>query len=418
MIRGGGSRRGDDLTRQADGIHRQPPVTPRRHARRLAGGVGLAGMIGSLVIHLSAAAFTASTNTAVSLSSAPCFFGATTQGGTTTSTTNGVTSVTISAVTLSRAFLVFSLTSNSNRPVGSEVRGDLGSPTRIDFTRDTNESSPATISIQWYVVEYACGVSVQRGTATLSGTVQNVSITPVNALAAAFVTASKTAASTGNAWGSNDTFALELTNVSNLQIRTDATASNHKVAWQVIEFTDPTKVRVQHGSTSLAASSSSTTATLPTAVDPTKTFVLTAARSSPSGNDAGSSLIRAQLTNSTTVTFDRGASNYPITEITWQTIELLDGSSVQAGSAAFGAGVGTVTAPIVAVTVGRSTTFASGQTGAGQSGGRMTYTTDDIIGAGSATVALTSSTQVTLTRAATLGTADVEWFVVSWGLPS
>jgi hypothetical protein len=90
----------------------------------------------------------------------------------------------------------------------------------------------------------------------------------------------------------------------------------------------------------LSAGALSTNVTLGTAVDTAKTFVLAGYRSSGTGGDIGARMLRAQLTNSTTIQVDRSAAGDAddITEIAWQAIELNDGSAVQRGSASFNPG--------------------------------------------------------------------------------
>jgi hypothetical protein len=67
------------------------------------------------------------------------------------------------------------------------------------------------------------------------------------------------------------------------------------------------------------------------------------------------------------------------------------------------------------VDVARSAAFASFQHGAGQNMGRTSYAADDLLGVASATVNLTSSTLLTVTRANTAAAADIAWFVVCFG---
>ena len=373
-------------------------------ASAFSGGVALASFNSSPTVSHGATART-------------CFYRATAQSGSTTSTANGLTTVTITAVTMSKAFLVFSTAHNLNRPVGSEVSGRLASTTTLEFNRVTNEASPATITIQWSVIEYNCGVNVQRGSTSPSATTNNVTITAVNSTAAAFTTFSKTPTSTDSSWDSNDPTVVELTSTTNLQFRVDTAAATHTVWWQVVEFTDATMIAVQRGTTSLSGATTSTTTTLGTAVNTAHTFVLVSSRSTGTGTDIGSGFVRGTLTNSTTVTLDRGAANYNVTEIAWQAVELKDGSTVQNGSATVASASATGTASLTAVTLARSNAFASGMSGGGLNCGRTAYTTDDVLGVACFTLALSSTTQLTLTRANTAAAADVGWFVVSWGLP-
>jgi len=352
-----------------------------------------------------------------SFSSAPCFYRATVQSGSTTSVANGVQAVTITAVDPAKAFLLFSTRHNLNRPVGSEVSGRIANSTTLEFNRGTDEASPVTIAIEWSVVEYICGVRVQRGTAAPSATTTNVTIAAVNSLTAAFVTWSKVPNPADNIWGGNDPLVGELTSTTNLQLRQDVSGPSATIHWQVVEFTDATKINVQKGGTSLTGGATSTTATLGTAVTTSRTFVLAGARRPDGGVDIGSGMVRARLTDSTTITFDRSVANYDVTEIAWQAIELKEGSAVHSGTASLGSGTASMTATITAVNLAKTTSFLSTQMNGGQNGGRTAYVTDDIIGVACATTVLTSTTQLTLTRTNTAAAADFAWFVVSWGLP-
>jgi len=352
-----------------------------------------------------------------SFSNAACFYRAAVQSGSTTSTANGVKTVTITSVDPTKAFLLFSTRHDLNRPVGSEVAGRIASATTLEFNRGTDEASPVTITIEWSVVEYDCGVAVQRGAAVPSAATTNVTIAAVNSVAAAFVTWSKVPNPADTTWGGNDPLVGELTSTTNLQLRHDVSAPSATVYWQVVEFTDPTKINVQKGSTSLTGAATSTTATLGTAVTTSRSFVLAGARRPDGGVDIGSGMVRATLTDSTTITFDRSVANYNVTEISWQAVELMDGSAVQSGAATLASGAASTTATITAVDLAKTTSFLSTQTNGGQNGGRTAYVTDDIIGVACATARVTSTTQLTLTRTNTAATAQFAWFVVAWGLP-
>ena len=187
--------------------------------------------------------------------------------------------------------------------------------------------------------------------------------------------------------------------------------------WQVIEFTDPTMINVQKGTTSLTGATTSTIATLGTAVNTAHAFLVVSTRSSGTGTDIGSGLIRGQLTNATTVTLDRSAANYDVTEISWQVVELKNGTTVQAGTTTLGSGTATATPTLSAVSLARTSAFASTETGGGQTAGRTTETTSGIVGVASVTAVVSSTTQLTVTRANTGAAADIAWFVVSWGRP-
>ena len=133
-------------------------------------------------------------------------------------------------------------------------------------------------------------------------------VTPVASMSQAFVLWSMTPNVTENENGSDDVIAGDLTTTTNLQFRTND-ASSHIVWWQVVEFTDPADINVQRGTVStMTGATLSATATLGTAVNVSRTFVLTGLRTAGAGPEIGARMLRAQLTNSTTLSFDRGAA--------------------------------------------------------------------------------------------------------------
>jgi hypothetical protein len=340
------------------------------------------------------------------------------QSGTAASSANGTVTVVIAAVDPARSFLLFNTRHDINRPVGSLLRGRIATSTTLEFVRVTNEATPVTIDIRWYVVEYACGVSVQRGQVTQTATTIDVPITPIGATSRAFVTWSKTPVNTDNDWSQDDPVIMELTSTSNLQLRVNNANASHVIWWQVVEFTIPGDISVQQGTTSLLGAALSTTVTVPTPVDVGRTFVLVNYRTAGTGPDVGARMLRAQLTDSTTITIDRAVSGTPddITEIHWQAIELNEGSRVQRGSASFAGGTATATINLQALALSRATAVTSVQSGGGQNVGSSPYVADDVLGVGAVTASV-SSTQLTLNRTSTAAAADIGWFVVEWGGP-
>jgi hypothetical protein len=340
------------------------------------------------------------------------------QTGTGASIANGTLTVPIASVDPAKSFLLFNTRHDSNRPVGSVLRGRLATSTSLEFVRVTDEPVPVTITIQWYVVEYECGVSVQRGAVAQTATLIDVPITPLGGLRRAFVTWSKSPNSTDLTWDQDDPVFANLTSTSNLRLRVNTANANHVIWWQVVEFTDPSDISVQRGNTSLLGTALSTTVTLGTAVDLAKSFVLVTYRSAGTGPDIGARMLRARLTGPTTVVIDRFTSGTPddITQINWQVVELRDGSSVQGGTASVPAGTASAAIPLSPIDLGRATGFLSVQSGGGQNAGSSPYVADDVLGVGSFTATLAPAT-LTLDRANTAAAADVGWFVVEWGPP-
>src|SRR6185503_11558667 len=173
-----------------------------------------------------------------------------------------------------KSFLVFQTRSSGDRPVNTTVRGRIASATTIEFERVTNEGAPLTIAIQWYVATFGSGVSVQRGSATMSATTVNVPITAVSSMSQAFVLWSMTPAGTEVDHDADDAIVGDLTSTTNLQFRTGSAANSHAVYWQVVEFTNPADINVQRGSTSLTGTALSANVTVPTPVIAGRSFLL------------------------------------------------------------------------------------------------------------------------------------------------
>ncbi|VAW96613.1 hypothetical protein MNBD_GAMMA20-192, partial [hydrothermal vent metagenome] len=339
------------------------------------------------------------------------------QSGTAMSSGNGVVTVGITAVDPAKSFLVFQTRSSSNRPPGSMIIGRLNvDGTAVEFVRTTTETS--IIDIQWSVVEFLSGVSVQRGEVNQSSSAVNVPIVPVASTSQAFVLWSKVPAASHAIWSLDDPILGELTSTSNLQFRINSGSSGHRIAWQVVEFINAADINVQKGSTSLLGSNASVDIALPTPVDVAKTFVLVGFSSASDGPDVGERMIRAQIIDSNTLRIDRSRTGDNLTEIVWQVVELKDGSSVQRGSEPFPLGAIQRSVAITSVDTNRAVAFASVQAAAGQSLGRTTYNLDDIIGVASVTLGL-SSVSIDMRRNSANGQADIGWFVVEFnGTPA
>jgi len=339
------------------------------------------------------------------------------QSGTAISTASGTVRVPIASVDPARAFLIFGTRHDDNRPTGSMVRGRIAAADTLEFARETFLADTTTIEIRWNVVEYADGVSVQRGEVAQTSTVVDVALpTPVAAVDQAFVTWSKTPAEGNAGFAGPQPILAELTSPSNLQIRAGGASADHLIWWQVVEFTNPGDINVQKGSiTTMGTDLATVTATLSPPMDPAKTFVLVGYNVTAGGADIGKRMLRAVLTNSTTVTIDRAVIGDPVSEIVWQAIELNDGSFVQGGSEYLASGTASKTVGIASVDMSRSVPFASVQAAAGQSLGRSPYVLDDVLGVGSATMSLVSSTQLALRRTSTVEGTDIGWFVVEFG---
>ena len=230
------------------------------------------------------------------------------QSGQLVDTASGTQSVSIAAVDPQASFLVFSVRSASNEPSDSTVMGELAGATTIDFTRQTDAGAPPPIVIEWSVVEYDCGISVQRGSSSGNGTNQlDLPIVPVDP-STSFVLGSSVPVATATDADADDLQIFELIDGNTLRIRSDAgvpTPALQQYAWQVVTFTAPGDAAVQTVSASLGSGSGTTTITLPSPVDPATTFLLTSATSPSTGPDIGERSVRIALLDSSTIEVSR-----------------------------------------------------------------------------------------------------------------
>jgi outer membrane protein assembly factor BamB len=325
-------------------------------------------------------------------------------------------------VNINRSFLMFQGANNTTRPNATEIRGRIvphacpSTPPTVQFFRVTNETS--TVNISWYVVEFARGVNVQRGTvASQSSSTINVGITPVSSTARAFALWSKTPASADPSYSQDDPTIGDLTAVNNLQFRVSASNASHTIDWEVVEFTNSADLDVQRG-TSTAMGSFFLTVTLAiTPVDPAKSFALVSYRIPGASASIGRVLLRGRLSNCTPncnqLIVDRSLAGSAISEIAYQVVTLNNGSSVQTASTNLASFVNTASPALSpSVDTSRSVAFTSTLSGGGANFGRSPLGAPlaQSLGVSAFTTSLAAGA-ITLTRNNSNDQADVSWYV-------
>lgn len=273
---------------------------------------------------------------------------------------------------------------------------ELTNSTTITFTRVTATAAPA-ITIQWYVIEFTSGVSVQRGSVSHAGaTATNITIPSAITLTKAVPIISWH--SSGADVGDNDFLRAHIDTTTNLQVTSSvAGAATHVIKWQVVQFDDGATVLT--GTGSIASGSLSGTSTV-AAVDLSKSWLLFTYQVAVGGTVAaiGAKLAKAALTDTTTITYERYTSESFQIDFRYYVVSFTDGTSVQRGTTSLPAGTSQVDATLgSAITLNRSVAMAGGFM---YSAGKSKYVADDNPGYGLVTVGLASTTSVRLTRAA------------------
>ena len=203
----------------------------------------------------------------------------------------------------------------------------------------------------------------------------------------------------GGTYGSDDGYTAAITSSTNLQFVCNT--SGFDVYWQVVEYAD---CSVQQVASTLTGTSS--TGTISTAVDLTKTMLFTT--HSISGNVNADDLPRTELTNSTTLTHTRVGSTNTIVLNTF-VVEFTDATDVTQGTQTFIAAEGSHAVAVTNAGLDSSVVWCPGNYGRQ---GSTAYNTTDNMGYGWFRMGLTSSSNLNIIRENTGSSADVSFQIV------
>ena len=324
----------------------------------------------------------------------------------------------IAPVDPTRSFLQLTARSNSNEPADSQVMGQLVDATTVEFHRQTDAGAPPTVNIEWSVVEYACGVSVQRGVVDGDGSSQlDTGISEVDP-SSSFVLASSVPESTATDFDSDDLAITELVGTDTVRVRTSGAplATGRLTAWQVVTFNDPGDATTQVETASLGPGTGSTTISLTSPVDLRSTFLIAHLNSPSTGPDIGERSVRVRLVDSTTIEVIRLVTTEWV-DVQVQAVELTDGTTVRHGIVDLTPGETLASVTVPPVDTSRSTVASTVAVPGSSSGGATNHLADDVIGETSATAVLADAATVTIERATAASTTSFAWQIITWGGP-
>ncbi len=341
------------------------------------------------------------------------------QSGETVHATNGIQLESITTVDPSRAFVMASVRSASNEVADSSAGVRLSGDSAVEISRLTDAGTPPPITIGWSVIEYVCGIDVQRGVVVGNGTNRiDVAINAVDTTSS-FVLANALAESTAVDFGPDELFLAELSAPDTLSIRGAASSvfpAGASFAWQVVTFQDPAEIEVQTTSSTIGAGATSDSLTLATPVDPDTTFLTAFVTSDSTGPDIGERLVRARLVDATTVAIDRSVAGDAV-DVRVQAVTMMDGTTVRHGTVDFSSGQATRTVTIAPVDTARSTAISTVAAPGPVAGGMTDHVADDVVGEASATFQVTDPATVTITRDSVASNASFGWQVIEWAGP-
>lgn len=309
----------------------------------------------------------------------------------------------ITTVDPTKAFVVCSSRTDSALAI-NRVTCEL-SASAVTITAGSTPNN--NLVVQWYVVEFEGGVSVQRGLASFgSGTsTVNVSLSAVDT-AKSFVLVSERINLSDDSKDEQWTTRARLTSSTNLELSRNATGTALSVAWQVIQMQGAS---VQRGLTTIGSGSASATASISSVNTATSFLVMSRRADASAGGDESVFQVRGELTNSTTLTFTRlNATTTWSVDIAWEVVSMSDGTSVQKGTTSTPTtSTTTLNAAISAINTSRTVPLIS------VSGGVSGRT--DTLGSTSFTAAFSSTTNLQLQRLLDRNAnATVAWFVVQF----
>lgn len=295
--------------------------------------------------------------------------------------------------------------SAGSNPNDSRIAFDLESATTLALER---LGSPATAPVvEWQVVEFATGVSVQRGlrSLTTAETTVNVTLPTAVDLTKSFVLVSVAPNTTSQTTDERWTVRSRLTTSTNLELSRNESGIAVDVYWQVVQMDGAS---VQRNLRTLASGAASGTSTI-TSVSTSNSFLIMSYRGAAAVNGIESQyMARGTITNGTTLTFNRVSTTNSV-DIAWEVVSMSDGTTVQTGARSTTAtGNTTLDQTITAVDTSKSFVYLSAQGGSGTA----TANLDEASWTGT----LTSSTNLRLQRGGSGTNGTVNWQVIRFAI--
>ena len=226
-------------------------------------------------------------------------------------------------------------------------------------------SSISGTSVNWYVVEFSKGVSVQRGSGTLAASQSSDLITlPVNTdLSRTFIIGYSRAASTLSNADERRTLRYRMTSQNTLEVIRNETGTAVSYEWQVIQMDG---ARVQSGISSIPDGSSSVSSSL-SSLNINNSFIIMNAAAGSGVNGAETDYsVQGLLSSASELSLTR-TGNSDSVDASWFAVEMIDGTSVQNGSLTVSASSQTANAALNAVDTSKTMIIYSCQTATGDS---------------------------------------------------
>lgn len=245
----------------------------------------------------------------------------------------------ITAVDMSKAFVMCTFSAGLSA-MDNVPTCQISSTTQVTIA---NGGGGATVSTRYYVMEFASGANVQRGSqAFASGdTTQNVTLGTAADTSKSFVIAYARSSSSSSNADEQRLVRARLTSSTNLELTRGESGSTLTVEWQVVELDG---ANVQAGTASITAGNTSTIAPLGV-FDTSSSFLIVNHMAGNLGGVESDYLINGSLSSSTSLTFSRQGTAQQL-DLAYYLVEMINGPNIQRGTINVGASTTSATATL------------------------------------------------------------------------
>jgi len=288
----------------------------------------------------------------------------------------------------------------------------LGAPAGVTCSRSDigtdDPNSTGAIHVHWTVATFSSGVSVQRG--EVDTTTTNPSVVtlapPVNPAHSFVLLGGQLNGGTG--WGNNEFVRARLLDSATLDLRTNLMGTH--AAWQLVTFEG---ANVQRGTAALTTTDTTQHVTT-TAADPGSLVLTSYSADNVSGIAAAALMLRASMTDATTLSLDRGLGGAGL-DVSWEVATLP--FEAHSGITTFAVGELSKSVAVMGTTPTNSVALASNQAVLGEASGSTDYAGADLDLLGEAAATLTPTAGgVTIERASGQSTATIAWTVIDFSM--
>lgn len=231
---------------------------------------------------------------------------------------------TITSVDLTKSILLYTEKNNNPGANYGSIGGRLTSDTNIRF--DRYQYGGTNNIVEWTVIEFEDGVSVQRGEILSAASTEDVTITQVDLQKSFPLISYVTNDFVATEFDGNDHIRAKFTSETNLQITYTDTSGPGKTYWQVVQFDG---ALVQSGDFTLGDGVASVTADI-NEVEASQSVIFFTTELSSDGtlSDMSEDFVNSEISASNQITFTRENAGVEMTG-TYYVVSFLNSTQVQ-----------------------------------------------------------------------------------------